>query len=100
MNGGGGDRHRRGQLAPIDNEGKCSNNVSQRSCEFAYKFYLFGQTTDFCENFQCRPSTPPSPLLLRPMSLATSISVAAVRLTTNRLHKTGYAVHHGFHNLT
>ncbi|KAN0114068.1 hypothetical protein V8E52_007044, partial [Russula decolorans] len=31
MNGGGGDRHRRGQLAPIDNEGKCSNNVSQRS---------------------------------------------------------------------
>jgi hypothetical protein len=27
-------------------------------------------------------------------------SVAAVRLTTNRLHKTGYAVHHGFHNLT
>jgi len=31
MNGGGGDRHRRGQLAPIDNEGKCSNNMSQRS---------------------------------------------------------------------
>ncbi|KAN0102412.1 hypothetical protein V8E52_011970 [Russula decolorans] len=31
MNGGGGDRHRRGQLASIDNEGKCSNNVSQRS---------------------------------------------------------------------
>ncbi|KAN0116229.1 hypothetical protein V8E52_006054 [Russula decolorans] len=31
MNRGGGDRHRRGQLAPIDNEGKHSNNVSQRN---------------------------------------------------------------------
>ena len=35
-----------------------------------------------------------------PVALWARTSVAAVRLTTNRLHKTGYAVHHGFHNLT
>jgi len=66
VNEGGGDRDRRGQLAPtpIDNIRK-RRNVTQQGCGFAYKFYLFGQTTDlqtqkFSASSHITPHTPSS----------------------------------------